>query len=120
MIVKDIKYLDESRNECFLTLTSQDAELICFSDMKEFFCGEEINTTLEANFVNNIRICKDEEELIFKIGDHNYQIIGRLFNKNEGLIAVKSFLIHVAPYIIPNDLKDGDFIYFEVERFDLY
>lgn len=120
MMIKEIKYLDKSRNECFLTLISQDAELICFSDMREVFLEEVVNTPLEAISVSNIQILKNEDERIFKIGDHNYKIFGRIVNRNEGIIVVKSFLIHINPYIIPNDIKDDDFICFEVERFDLY
>lgn len=30
--IKRIEYLDTTRNECFLTLESGEAELVCFSD----------------------------------------------------------------------------------------
>ena len=120
MKIKNVEYLDKSRNECFLTLVNKDAELVCFSDMKEFSCEEEINIPLETLSVNNVVICNDETEMILKKGDHSYNIIGRLINKVEGIIITKSFLIHLDPGVIPNDINDNDYIYFEVNRFDLY
>jgi hypothetical protein len=122
MKIKRIEYLNKARNECFLTLTNNETEIVCFSDMEEHFLGEEIgiDTPLQLLSVRNILIPDSFQEEIEKFGDHSYKIIGHLINKEEGLVISKSFFFHIDPHIIPGDFKASDAIYFEAERIDLF
>lgn len=37
MKIKRIEYLNKARNECFLTLTNNETEIACLSDVEEHF-----------------------------------------------------------------------------------
>lgn len=93
MKIKRIEYLDTTRNECFLTLESGEAELVCFSDKEKHSLGEEINSPLHTLSVRNIIVSENNEEKIEKVGDYNYKVIGHLINKEEGLVHPSNFYL---------------------------
>jgi len=66
-------------------------------------------------------LCENPEENIEKLGKtFKYRIRGKIISKDECILAVYGFNLHLNKNKIPNDIKEGAYIQFISSRIDIW
>ncbi len=121
MYIKDIKWLDEGEKEAILEVAQGMKSLVCFSCPCLYDIGYTLSEPLECVDVSNIVLCNTVESGIKKLeGTFKYKLLGSVTDKENGLINVNGFDIHIDEKWIPNDIRDGMYIEFVTSRIDVW
>ncbi len=121
MDIKEIKWLDEGEKEAILEVTQDMKSLICFSCPCLYGLGYTLSEPLECVDASDIVLCDTVECDIKKLeGTFKYKLIGRVKDKENGLIDVNGFDLHIDEKIIPKDIINGMYIEFVTSRIDVW
>ena len=121
MQVEEIRWLDKDVKEAFLKISSGADSLWCFSCPCSGNVGDIRTEPLECLDAENIIMCDNHVFFARRIDDKfKYVINGRVVNRQNGLVEVNGFLLHLDEDRIPKDITDGMFIQFIVSRIDIW
>lgn len=121
MYIKEIKWLDQESKEAMLTVASDGHSLTCFSHPCSYKIGDVLTEPLECLDTDDVILCEKPEEDIEKLGKiFNYRICGRIKSKDESILEVYGFNLHLDKNKIPNDINEGAYIQFLSSRIDIW
>lgn len=121
MYIKEIEWLDEENKEAVLNVVSGMHSIKCFSYPCKHKIGDILTEPLECLETKNVVLCRVPEEDIKKLEKpFKYRICGKLKCKEESILEVYGFKIHLDENMIPNDIKDGAYIQFISSRIDIW
>lgn len=121
MYIKEIEWLDEESKEAILTVVSDGHSLTCFSHPCGYNIGDVLTEPLECLDTDDVILCEKPEEDIEKLGKiFNYRIRGRIKSKDEFILEVYGFNLHLDKNKISNDINEGAYIQFLSSRIDIW
>lgn len=83
--------------------------------------GERINEILHCLDVGLVMISHSSNDKVEKQKEYfSYHVIGKLINKLDGLVRVGGLVLEIDSTKIPKDIKNDDYIEFDVSRIDLW
>ena len=66
-------------------------------------------------------MCETKDNIIEKMeSEFKYKLRGELIDKQNGIVEVKGFNLHIDEDKIPKDISNGMCIQFEVSRIDIW
>lgn len=117
--VKKIFWIDKDSGEVDVLLSDGRYLLECFSSDCKLFEGEVFSGIVHGFNVKNIFKSPVEKYSIEKKRDYFY-IKGEFVDIENELLQVGEFKIDLSDANIPNDIKQNDYIEFELSRIDIY
>lgn len=121
MHIEKIEWIDKDGKEAILKVTNDVESLKCFSCPCNYNIGDELTDPLECLDIENIVLSDTMEDSIEKMEDEfKYIFKGRLRDKQNGIIEVGGFELHIDEEKIPGDITDEMYIQFVVSRIDVW
>lgn len=121
MYIKDITWLDKNESEAIVEVAQDANSLLCFSCPCSYTLNAQLSDPLECLDANGIVICNTVECDIKKLeGTFEYRMIGKVKDKDNGIIDVCGFDIHIDETLIPHDIANGMYIGFMTSRIDIW
>ena len=120
IIIKNVYWLDKETNEAEVLVSDGKYDILCFAHPFKYHT-KTIENILYAFEPKNIQLSVIENFHIHNIQDtFKHQIIGKLLDKEKGIITVGDFIIEIDNNLIPKDINNEDYISFECERIDIW
>lgn len=121
MYVEEIKWLDKEGKEAILKVTNDTQSLMCFSCPCSYSAGDVLTEPLECLDTDAIVLCEIKENCIEKMeGELKYKLKGELKDRQNGIIDVYGFDIHIEEEKIPEDIINGMCVQFVASRIDVW
>lgn len=121
MHIEKIEWIDKDGKEAILKVTNNLGSLKCFSCPCNYNIGDELTDPLECLDTDNIVLGDTKEDSIEKMEDEfKYIIKGKLKDKQNGIIDVYGFELHIDEEKIPGDITNEMYIQFVVSRIDVW
>ena len=121
LIVERISWIDKNEREADVTITDGVYSIVCFScpfNQNENDIFDNLIYCFEAHDI--VKSFKSDPAIIKKEGFYEYMLIGELKSKSDKIVKVGELLIDISDADIPNDINEGNYIEFTVDRLDLY
>lgn len=119
MRIIEIDEYNEAAHEALVKVTDGIYTVECFSQPCTLEMRKEWVAPLECLNVYEIYADNSEEKLS-KVGFFEYEIVGKLVNRNKGIVTVGNLYFHIDATLIPKDINEGQYIFFVVDRIDIY
>lgn len=119
MYIQDILHFDKGGKETEVVVSDGVYEVLCYAfPIDAVRTGMTINVLTGYSCSNIIRAVK-QHCAVSKLSPYfAYRLIGKVFSKQERIIHVGDLKISLDAYI-PNDISDGEYVSFDVQRLDL-
>ncbi len=118
MYIKQIKDFDQYSNEADIIVTDGQYELMCYCHPADVYDSKAKVSEIIALFAQDIIRIDSEDSKIIKLKDYySYQLQGKIVNKNVPIVCIGELTIKLDTST-PKDLKEGEYIQFNVERLD--
>ena len=118
MFIKQIKSFDKDSNEADIIVSDGTFDLTCYCHPSDLYkAGTEVKL-ITSLFTKNIMRAENEEFSIFKLKDfYAYHLQGKIMDLTKSNVCIGNLEITIDGSI-PNDIKSGEFIEFDVLRLD--
>ncbi|MBP2623228.1 hypothetical protein [Streptococcus oricebi] len=119
--INNIEWIDVDTKEAELVLSDGENKLLVFSDgYSEFDCqvGVEFKEELYAMVSSDVIQVMNKPESVLPLGGFRQVITGTLIDKQNSLLKIGEYVLHFESDI-PNDVKEGELLEFEVGRIDI-
>lgn len=120
--IVDIRWLSKEAQEAILCVEDNLFQLFCFSQPFNGKVDDELNLAIQVLNPTDIIKIENQAYSAKKLSDTlNYEIKGKLIDKNKGLILLGNIVLEFDNSdLIPNDIVKDEFISFKCDRLDIY
>lgn len=119
MYIQDVLRFDQSGKEAELIASDGAYEVLCYAyPIDAVKTRMTINELSGFSCTNVVRAAEQRCAISKLLPYFAYSITGKLISKQKGIVQVGNLKISLDAYI-PNDLSDGEYVSFDVQRLDL-
>ncbi|HDK7166225.1 TPA: hypothetical protein PTV44_000028 [Clostridium botulinum] len=122
-MVKIIKidWISKEALEVEVTVYDGKFKLICFSQPFKYDLNDFISIPLYCYGINNIMKVEERRFKVEKLYEpFAYNLIGKLENKQCGIVQIGNIKIEVENADLPSDVEEESYISFNCKRIDIY
>jgi hypothetical protein len=119
MFIKEIHRLSDPPED--FTISDGNYSVVAFGHPSNYQEGDIIKAPLyafEPQFV--LRGTSEDVSVTPDTASMGYHICGQLTDRKNGNVKVGELLFELNPEFIPNDIGEGEFIWFRCDRLDLH
>ncbi|MCM2989390.1 hypothetical protein M3580_09110 [Bacillus safensis] len=121
MKVKRVNWISQEALEAEVVVSDGEFDIICFAQpFHQLEESELIQTIYCLNVSNVVKVEKRDYHIEKSVGDFSYSLIGKLIDKHGEKVKIGKLLLELDNNLIPEDIKEGDFISFCCGRLDIY
>lgn len=118
--IHQINWLDKTTKEAEVILYDGVFYLECFSSFLEYRLNQEFKDYIHCLDADNIYKVAGQEFKVEKKNQDNYHLQGKLICRKEKIVKIGDFLIDISEAQIDGDIKENDYVEFDVARLDIY
>ena len=118
MVVRGIRWI--GYEEAIVTVSDGTHDCAAFCHPCSLTVGATLTEPLHALDVAEVRLSDGWSERIVnqaELGEFNHRVVARVLDFTRGVVSVGS--ISIDGVRLPGDVRDGEFVEFEVERLDV-
>lgn len=118
MIVKQIKSFDKNSNEADIIVSDGMFDLLCYCYPSMPYSKGTVIESITTFLAQNIIRAKQKECLVFKLMDYYaYHLQGKIIDLEKRIVCVGKLKV-IIDGSIPDDIQQGEFVEFDVQRLD--
>jgi hypothetical protein len=119
MYIKELIWIVDSRQEAELLVTDNQYNCLVFSEPCHYQKGDIIKEPLHAFCIKNFQLSEINELKIEHIEGYEHKCVAKILDIDKDLVIVGGIKIILDDWI-PGWAKNGDIVYFECSRIDLW
>jgi hypothetical protein len=121
MFIKAISWINKDIQEAEVLVSDNFFELLCFSQPLKKHIDEEFKEPIYCFGVSDVMLSTERTSYVKKKDDaYGYFLRGEVLNRNDQIVRLGYIELCLDDCYIPNDIKNGEYIEFNVSRLNIY